>query len=177
MVSGKKAGDMFQTTVKSESSLILLHLLPCTCQCWKQTPSQLFLNFLPFQSEPLVSRKVSWLSSLAMGPRNLKGILHLILGSASEGKACSGLQNQLTAFSFFTCRRPPLAMCHLIAFTCSESRPCVGMTCAVTSARRCSFKVRPVPFFLALSGPAPLLLYAALSFFLLRDWDQKKVNK
>lgn len=43
---------------------------------------------------------------------------------------------------FLPCRRLPLAMCHLIAFTCSEYRPCVGMTCAVTSVRRCSFKVR-----------------------------------
>lgn len=168
---------MFQATVDSESRRFCYIFYPAHFTVELETPSQLYLNFLPFQREPLVSREASWLSGLAMGPKNLKGILKLILGSALEGKACSGLQNQLTAFSFFTCRKPPLAMCHLIAFTCSESRPCVGMTCAVTSARRCSFKVRLVPFFLAPSAPVPLLLYAALSFFLLRDLDQKKKKK
>lgn len=43
--------------------------------------------------------------------------------------------------SFFPHRKPPLATCHPIAFTYSEYRPCVGTTCVVTSARRCSFKV------------------------------------
>lgn len=63
------------------------------------------------------------------------------------------LRTNSGTFSSFPCRRPPLAMCHLIAFTCSEYRPCVGMTCAVTSVRRCSFKVSLVIVFVPTTVP------------------------
>lgn len=51
------------------------------------------------------------------------------------------LSKPAQCLSFFPHRKPPLAMSHLIAFTCSEYRLCVGTTCVVTSARQCSFKV------------------------------------
>ena len=76
------------------------------------------------------------------GTRTLKVLQSITLGLALEG-VCALAFRPAHCFSFFTDRKPPLAMSHLTAFTCSVSRPCVGTTCEATSARRCSFKVRP----------------------------------
>lgn len=76
------------------------------------------------------------------GTRNLKVIQNIPLGLALEG-VCALAFRPAHCLSFFAYRKPPLAMSPLTAFTCSVSRPCVGTTCEATSARRCSFKVRP----------------------------------
>lgn len=161
---------MFQARVKSQSRNWFFFSTQHISRLRTDSQTRLLLNARSFPGEPFekenILRKHCVCQTLLWYPET-----YIIWGLALGCQVCTGFQSQLTAWFFLPCRKPPLATSHPTVSTCSVSRPCVGMTWGVTSARPCSSKVRRLPLLSALHpGACPL---CALSSFPFRCLDTR----